>query len=204
MSDANVPDFFASFAQKSGVYFITPFYDPEKPDTVTLVKIGMSKALDKDAGDGKTVKSSGLKHRLDGYLLCYPFGFYVFAVLPTKARDALALERYFHEYFISKNFKSEFKHSHSEEWFWLTPKDLYTSVSAYVRGAMVSKALTNYLTEEPSCYKPPVYVSTTFRAPPYRKQPLHAASKQALENFMIESDIPSTLKKGKRPKQLSE
>ena len=108
-----------NFEGKSGVYFIAPTIHDRDP---FLVKIGMSKTVTLD--DNPLKRKGGLGRRLDSYLLCYPQGYYLFAVFQTQAAKAYPLEKFIHQYLQGKGFKTVFDHSHSEEWFRLTMTQL--------------------------------------------------------------------------------
>lgn len=107
------------FEGKSGVYFIAP--EIHRNDEF-LVKIGMSKSVIDD--DNPSKRKGGLGRRLDSYLLCYPRGYYLFAVLQTTAKNAYPLEKFIHQYLLGKGLKTRYDHSHSEEWFRLTLRQL--------------------------------------------------------------------------------
>lgn len=95
---------------KSGVYFITTnVNDDGKP---MWIKIGMAK--------------NRLDNRIDSYLLCYPVGFYVLAVLHTSSKNAAVLENMIHGALRTKMRQMKTLHSHSGEWFELTLQDVKT------------------------------------------------------------------------------
>jgi hypothetical protein len=103
--------------KKAGVYFITPIqhYDQVKKNHTKKfpVKIGL-------AGT-----SAGLRGRFDQYLLCWPLGFYVFAILPTVTKHkAKITERAIHMYLNHKQKYMYTQHSHDEEWFMLSVADI--------------------------------------------------------------------------------
>ena len=123
---------FANYYGKSGVYFISPYYNDRMSENDRVyVKIGMS-AISRDELQIKN-KQSGLGPRLDSYLLCYPIGFYVYAVLTTPAAYAYSVEKMFHEYFTGKQRKADFEHSHREEWYLLSRRDVFTSIAGYIQ-----------------------------------------------------------------------
>jgi len=103
----------AELEATSGVYFLSPFYNPETPGNSILVKVGMAQ---KSLNEVSNKYFGGLNKRLDSYLLCYPQGFYLYAVLQTKQNQAYPLEKFFHQYFTSKNYKSVFNHSKKKKY----------------------------------------------------------------------------------------
>lgn len=160
------------FEGKSGVYFIAPEihkYDP------FLVKIGMSKGMLDD--ETRTKRKGGLGRRLDSYLLCYPKGFYLFGVLQTTANNAYPLEKFIHQYLLGKGKKTEYDHSHSEEWFLLTMTEL---------NQFLPQIPTRFRTTKFQLYLPNgIYVESTGK---------QARQKTALtpnRKYVFEKDFPS-------------
>lgn len=105
--------------QTSGVYFISSEPAPTE-DTDILVKVGLAVARKYSWG----AVSSGLRGRLESYLLCYPRGFYLHALILTPRDKAFKLEQRIHAYLNGKNRKVEFEHSRIEEWFYLSSRDV--------------------------------------------------------------------------------
>lgn len=99
---------------KSGVYIISPTC-PKADTTRFLIKIGMSEA-------GDTYK--GLAQRLDSYLLYYPKGFHIIAVLVTASGKAEPTERKLQSFLRGKNYFRQFSHGHGSEWFFLSRVEL--------------------------------------------------------------------------------
>jgi hypothetical protein len=94
--------------EKSGVYFITND-TIHHPDQGLFVKIGLG---------------INVTHRLESYLLCYPRGFTIFGVIFTTQHKLRKLEYFIHQYLAGKMRKMDenvARHSHMEEWFYLSP-----------------------------------------------------------------------------------
>jgi hypothetical protein len=109
MSSTKQQQYLKSIYAHSGLYIITPkngYSNTEKMH----VKIGI-------AGD--------FHDRFGAYLLCYPTGFYVFRLFLTRDKtQAVRLERSIHRYLGAKYKFIVTKHSHSEEVFNLTLKEV--------------------------------------------------------------------------------
>lgn len=168
------------FEGKSGVYFISPGLDYDVP----LVKVGLSTSIT----DFRGVRTGGLASRLASYLLCYPFGFYIYAVIETTSNQTSTLESLVHEYFASKNFKAEFNHSRAEEWFFVTFQD----ITATVEHLKTKMNLTSvYLPNEP------VLIDTNGKVSSRPVKPMTPNTKATFELNM--SNVPAT---DQRPSQL--
>jgi hypothetical protein len=110
---------FNQITGKAGVYFIAPISHWDKiqydPDDKMKVKIGL-------AGNSKNGNLAG---RFNQYLLCWPDGFYVFAIIQTSTKPAArATERAIHEYLNGKQKYIVTGHSHDEEWFSISKKEI--------------------------------------------------------------------------------
>jgi len=104
---------------KAGVYVVTPLANwnevGKDPQDKMHVKIGL-------AGNSKKGNLAG---RFNQYLLCWPNGFYVFAVITTSTKDhARTTERAIHEYLNGKEKHIITGHSHDEEWFSLSRAEI--------------------------------------------------------------------------------
>lgn len=147
------------FIGKSGVYIISPNFIPNMDHERILVKIGMSRANREDE-NGNIVPSyqykKGLYSRLDSYLLCYPEGFTLFAVIQTTYQAAYALEKLIQTYLAGKNMKTNFYHSHNEEWYDMTYHDIQTLLHVIHSNG---KGIVKYV-----IYNPPKLVYQTGRS----------------------------------------
>lgn len=95
-------DFLRGLVGKSGVYFVSPD-TPEtegREDEAFLVKVGLSR----HSKHGNAPPHGGLGRRLSSYFLCWPRGFYVYAVVQTRRAAAFECERTFHSYFRAKQY----------------------------------------------------------------------------------------------------
>lgn len=189
--DHPLAQFFKNYEGKSGVYFITQNYDPDFPNNRIAVKIGLSKHRigHRDHPDPKKrVPYGGLGRRLDSYLLCYVEGYYIFAVLECSRDNAQSVEKFFHEYYTSKNFKSEHLHSHKEEWYYLQPNEIYSTIRAYDEtneGTLTTMHI----------FDPPTFIDTNGRIAQHPKKPMKEEQKQSFQSSMRELEIPGTIKK---------
>lgn len=183
------PNFLTSFDGTSGVYFISPTYDPDNPERRVLTKVGMSQ----HRVDDEKKRYGGLGKRLDSYLLCWPFGYHVYAVLQTKATHAFEMERFFQRYYARKGYQTQFKHSRTEEWFRLLPDDVKTAVAAALRSEHAGKLC------KVSVYDNPIFIDSNGRRS-NRVKPMTTEEKEALEQFMSPRAVPRTLRKPKRRK----
>jgi hypothetical protein len=99
---------------RSGVYFVAPqaAWDGigKDPTESFLVKIGLAE---------------NMEHRLNSYLLYWPEGFYIFGMVSTRdTQSARRTERAIHAYLNQKGAYYVSEHSHDEEWFELTLKQI--------------------------------------------------------------------------------
>lgn len=180
--------FFDPFEGKSGVYFISPFFNPSTPNRVeVLVKIGMSQ----HKTDEMTLRNSGgLASRLDSYLLCYPGGFWVYAVLQTQRQFAYKVEKFFQTYFTNKGRKTQYKHSKTEEWYNLSLNDVKTAVAAYMRTE------PNYVVQNGMhLWEEPQFVDSNGRVSNRPVQAMATPQKRAFQEMMDQSKIPQTMKR---------
>ena len=103
---------------KSGVYFISNEYHATGR---FLVKVGMAQSvIDFD----RQVRIGGLNTRLSQYLLYYPRGYTIFGLYTTNYDKSYEVEKLVQSYLAGKGRKSGFPHSHSEEWFILSHKEI--------------------------------------------------------------------------------
>jgi hypothetical protein len=194
-NDHDLGEFLKSWEGKSGIYFISPYFEESQPDYLYPVKVGMSKHRQGQAGHPDVRKRKpygGLGRRLDSYLLCYVQGFYVYAVLECAKENVYETEKFFHQYFTSKNFKVENQHSHREEWFMLTRKDIYTTINAF-------KEQYPQTIKSGTLFQPvPHFVDTNGRLASNPKKSLPTEEKVQLQSYMEKDEVPATIKK-KRP-----
>lgn len=128
--------FLSSMDKKSGVYVIAP-RDAVDGLPASRGKIDMSKQFWVKVGLGKN-----LRHRLESYLLYWPHGFYVFGVILTNKGSARRIatfestttragvvEESIHQYLRAKGRHMVSGHTHSEEWFELSLKDIDTMLA---------------------------------------------------------------------------
>jgi hypothetical protein len=188
--DTDEEHFLTSLEGKSGVYFISPIYDPSDPQKRVLAKVGMSQ----NKVDGQERRYGGLGKRLDSYLLCWPFGFHLYAVLQTKAQHAFEMERFFQSYYARKGYQTQYRHSRTEEWFFLLPDDVKTAVAAALRSPEYAGKIC-----KPTVYEEPVFIDSNGRRS-NRVKPMTTDEKTSLEQFMSPRAVPRTLRKGKRRK----
>jgi len=186
----------AEWQGKSGVYIVSPFFDPDSPETPALVKVGLSVATDPPKYDSAIYEPAygGLGSRLDSYLLCWPAGFHVYAVLQTKKTDASDLERLFHEYYTTKNFKTQHPHSRTEEWFYLTWNDVKHVVDGQRNNGKVHK-----ITRE----NQPFYIDSNDRVSRRQVGPMTLERKQEFERSLPQvppSADKRTVQPAKRPR----
>lgn len=76
---------------------------------------------------------SGLGKRIYDYMLCYPKGFYIYAIVETSSSRVTELENSIHQYLVSKNLHSDLPHSKSEEWFYLHVHNLPSIVRMFTK-----------------------------------------------------------------------
>jgi hypothetical protein len=157
MADVKNLTLLNSIGGKSGVYFIS--YDhPSSPTEKFLVKVGL--AVNKPRFDGKKSKR-GLKSRLESYLLCYPTGFYIFALMFTNPKSASLLERQIHSYLAGKGRKADYPHSRVEEWYNLSLIDIQKIVLIHRHTHTLNYKLFNpphFLTSNPTAGKQKILV----------------------------------------------
>jgi hypothetical protein len=84
----------------AGIYVISPEYKQGS----MYIKVGMA-------------NSDQLHKRLDGYLLYYPRGYYVFGIVTCRGTHVRDIEREMHAYLKKKGYGTALPHGHSEEWF---------------------------------------------------------------------------------------
>lgn len=155
---------------KSGVYFISPEI-PENPVDKILVKIGI--------GESRAFNPKrGLSSRLDSYLLCYPRGFNIFGLVVTKKKEAVKLERKIHSYLAGKGRKFDLKHSHIEEWYWLSLEDIEKTIQLHQETPNVLDSVV---------FTPPHFLQMNPTAGKQRK----VISSTSPERRSIESDKPA-------------
>ena len=137
----------AKLVGKSGVYFISQDPVPEDENDMMLVKIGIG--LNKVGG-------SNISRRLQSYLLYWPRGFNVFGIVLTSASAAKKLEQSIHAYLKNKNRKmdpTDYKHSHIEEWFYLTPREVHKLIQYDKDSNPIEFNPVHYLVENPTAGK---------------------------------------------------
>lgn len=165
---------------KSGVYFISPLL--ANPYPTPLVKIGLSVAKVDYTGR----RTGGLFDRLSSYLLCYPIGFLVYAVLITSGPNASIVEHTIHRYYTAKNYKSEFDHSRAEEWYFVTPEEIAQTVNLISPGVLLQ---TYMFTENP------MMVNTNGRVSNRPVQPMSDEAKRLFQ-ASAGANVPSTEPRG--------
>jgi hypothetical protein len=180
-------NFFKDWEGKSGVYFLSPYYDPNHPQEKYPVKVGMSRHSTEEFD--RTDVYGGLGRRMDSYLLCYPKGFYIYAVIECDRKDAYTVEKTFHEYFTTKKYQVDDFHSHREEWFVL---DFVTIVQTIigVNNDEGKPVLTHI-----EYFDPPTLVNTNGRLAKRTKHELSTPVKKKFESCMEPDCIPATAKK---------
>ena len=97
---------------KSGVYIVTSSLtrkEVKDPEESFLVKIGLAKDL---------------KHRIGSYQLYWPQGVYIHFLVTTAKRKAREVERVLHSYLRDKIRHVERAHTHTQEWAFLSIKDI--------------------------------------------------------------------------------
>ncbi len=190
-----VSDFLLRWEGRSGLYFLSPYFDDTNPDDRNAVKVGMSKHRQghpKHPDKKRQTRYGGLGRRLDQYLLCYPHGFYIYAIIELPKNDVYAAEKYFHEYFTSKNFKLGEQHSHREEWYDLTRTDVFSTIKAFAL-AFREKILKFEMFDTPQ------WIDTSGREATRIKQPMRMEEKQNFQTyFSTPEKVPTTIKK-RRP-----
>lgn len=182
--ERDLSDFLSEFEGASGVYFITPEFNVDRNEKI-LVKVGLSRAK---LEFGTQKKYGGLGRRLDSYLLCYPRGFFIYAVLQTQGQYAFKLENWFHTYFSSKNFKAEYRHSRVEEWYSLSANEIYATLAGLMRSDM-----KGFITKH-SIYEPALFLDTNGRSAQYPKKSMSVEDKSRFETFLSPGKIPETAK----------
>lgn len=183
--------FFTTWEGCSGVYFISPYYDASRPTERFPVKVGMSRHRYEPSGRGKY---GGLGRRMDSYLLCYPHGFFVYAVLQCSRQHVYRMEKYFHQYFTGKGFQTTQHHSHREEWFNLTRQDVYSTIKAY------TKAYPSDITHYKVYLDTLPLVDSNGRLALHPKKDLSLSEKAQFEEFMSPGGVPTTLPRAGRKK----
>jgi len=212
--DAEHPlgEYLTNLEGKSGVYFISPVFDPDEKDDRVLVKVGMSQhqvRMSPSKRDPRNLVQEsygGLGRRLDSYLLCYPAGYYIYAVLQTRAlmhgtnkSMPWELEKWFQGYFTSKNQKTEFPHSRTEEWYNLTRREVLGTIAGYFR-AVEDGAIPNYVTKS-EIYEEPLFLNTNGRTSNRPVQPWDQAYKLRVQaSFGTPSNVMDTARKRKQRK----
>lgn len=186
-----VGDFFQRWEGKSGLYFVSPYFDPAAPDEPCLVKVGMSRHRQGRRDDPlpkHRVPYGGLGRRMDSYLLCYPYGFYVYAVLQCHRDHVYSMERFFHQYFTGKGFQAEARHSHREEWFELTRTQIFATIKAYHEAH--EKQIQDFAVYPAPGL--PAFVDSNGRLAAHPKKALGSEEKAHLESFMSPDRVPKT------------
>lgn len=189
-------DFLSNWEGKSGIYFISPYFDESQPDNMCQVKVGMSKHRRGQAGHPDFRKRrpyGGLGRRLDSYLLCYVQGFYVYAVLECKREKVYEMEKYFHQYFTGKNLQVTNQHSHREEWFMISRADLFTTINATIN--TYPNVFQNVQIFNPM----PRFVDTNGRLAANPKKSMSDEQKFELQSVMPPKSVPRTITKRPRP-----
>jgi hypothetical protein len=133
--------------KKSGVYFISQDPIPTNEEDMILVKIGIG--IYKPEG-------SDISKRIQSYLLYWPRGFYIFGIVLTTPKAARDLEKKIHAFLRSKNRKMDqdiYKHSHIEEWFYLTRKEIYKLIEHDEDGEFYKFDAPHFLVENPTAGK---------------------------------------------------
>ncbi len=197
MENHPLGDFFEKWEGRSGLYFLSPYFIEQQPDERYPVKVGMSRHRSGRSDDPDARRRGpygGLGRRMDSYLLCYPTGFYVYAILQCDRQYVYRMEKFFHQYFRGKNFHSQEQHSHREEWFGLTRDDIFSTINAY-RRAHPSDIQTFLVFPPPGL---PQFVDTNGRLAAHLKKSLPFDQKLMLENFMSPGRVPGTLPRKKK------
>jgi hypothetical protein len=182
--------FLSALKGKSGVYLISPEYQTMQQSI--LVKIGLSRAQIDIEGK----KQGGLGQRLDSYLLCYPRGFHIFGILQTQAKHAYQIEKWIHNYFTSKGFKSVYNHSRVEEWYYVSPQDVYVTLETLIKSQYKGFICKHNI------YIPPLYLDSNGREAQHPKQPLSEEAKREFEAFISpDKEAPKTIVRQKQYNQ---
>lgn len=184
MEQTDTVQLFKEWEGKSGVYFLSPFYDPEQPYREILVKVGRS--------------CRNMNNRLDSYLLCYPYGYYLFGLLKSPCTQVSQLEELIHSYLKQKKRVYEVDHSHADEWFHLTPKHIH-SIFEGLRGRKKSGAPIYVCANGMLQFTPPVLIRKTNRIPPGRVKPMAVEEKENFDAHMNRTP-PVTLLKPPAPR----
>ena len=132
---------------KSGVYFISQDPVPQNDEDMMLVKIGIG--LNQKFG-------SDISNRIQSYLLYWPRGFNIFGIILTHRDAARDLEKTIHALLLDKGRKmdpTEYKHSHIEEWFYLTRREIYQLISHDPNGDFYLFDPAHNLVENPTAGK---------------------------------------------------
>lgn len=128
-------NYLGAVAGRSGLYLVAQRHSWEDrargdADTVMSVKVGIARDLE---------------HRLNSYLLYWPDGMYVFGiVLCNDIADARWLETNVHEYLNAKYRYHALHHTHDEEWFTLSARDI-----ARVLATIEANAYTVFPSDDP-------------------------------------------------------
>lgn len=187
----DLSDFLKDFEGTSGVYLISPNYDETAdPDEPVLVKVGLSRAQT----DLKGKKYGGLGRRLDSYLLCFPTGFSIFAILQTQSQYAYQIENWIQSYFTAKQYKLVYSHSRVEEWYWVKPNDVYATLAAMMRNPDLKGFIPKY-----NFYKPALYLDTNGRQAQHPKKALSDEEKVIFETYISPGKVPQTLRAERNP-----
>lgn len=123
-------------------------------------------------------KTSGLKGRIDQYLLYWPAGVRVWAVLTTSYKKSRTIEQDIHSYLASKERQATFFHNHREEWFWVSPSNIRSLVEAY---AEKHHANTMFLSVD----NPGYTIHTTFEATSHKVIPYSDDLKEHQDHAML-------------------
>lgn len=187
-------EFFTRWEGKSGLYFISPYFDEDRPDERYPVKVGMSRHRSGRADDPDARHRGpygGLGRRLDSYLLCYVRGFYIYSILQCHRDKVYRMEKFFHQYFTGKGLQMPQQHSHREEWFSLSKSDVFSTINAYRRN--YPDDIVDYLVFT----DPPQFIDTNGRLAAHTKKNMNPEEKLLLEQFMSPDKVPQTLKRKK-------
>jgi len=170
--------FIDQYIGKSGVYFISPGL--VTPYDTPLVKVGLSTATMDFNGN----LTDGLASRLASYLLCYPFGFKVYAIITTTRPNASKVEKLVHRYFTAKEYKSDFDHSRAEEWYFVTAEEIRQTLELIPPYMILSKQF----------FSEPVLVDTNGRSSQRPVRPMSPDTKTTFESSSLA--VPMTEDRG--------
>lgn len=202
--DHDLSGFFKEWEGKSGIYFISPYLVEDLPDNMYPVKVGMSRhrlGNPADPNPNRRRPYGGLGRRLDSYLLCFPYGFYVYAVLQCPREAVYQVESTFHQYLTSKSRGMAQTHSHREEWFHLTRDEVYSMIRTFMRtypGRITS--LEAFGGDQEGSVPMPRFVDTNGRLAANPKKPMMEADKLAMQLNASPGGVLQTLpRKVRRP-----